>query len=260
MSDSLRRNTVQIKRLMPRYKITIEYLGTDLAGWQRQPHALSAQELIETAINKFSNEEVTLHAAGRTDAGVHAIKQVAHFDLVKAPPAFAVMRGINHYLRPRLVAITACEVATEDFHARFSAKKRHYLYRISNREGEVVMDRGRVWHIYTPLNLEAMQEAAKYLVGNHDFTSFRATGCQSKSPVKTLDKLEITKVGDEIHFSLTATSFLHHMVRNIVGTLSLVGRGKWQPDDVKVALTGAKREAAGPTAPACGLYFVKVDY
>lgn len=245
---------------MPRYKITIEYLGTGLAGWQRQPHALSVQELIETAISKFSNEVVALHAAGRTDAGVHALGQVAHFDLSKEPAVFAVMRGINHFLRPHFVAVTACEVANEDFHARFSAKKRHYLYRINNRHGEVAIDRGRAWHIYTPLNLEAMQEAAKYLVGNHDFTSFRATDCQAKSPIKTLDIVAVSRVGEEIHFILTATSFLHHMVRNIVGTLSLVGQGKWQPEEVELALMAAKREAAGPTAPAYGLYFVKVDY
>lgn len=245
---------------MPRYKIVIEYLGTGLAGWQRQPHALSVQELIEEAIYKFSNENVTLHAAGRTDAGVHALGQVAHFDLLKEPTAFQVMRSINHYLRPHFVAIVSCEVASEDFHARFSAKKRHYLYRINNSRGEIAIDRGRVWHIYDPLNISAMQQAARYLVGLHNFTSFRATDCQAQSPLKTLDRLEITKAGDEVHFSLTAQSFLHHMVRNIVGTLALVGRGKWRPEDIEIALAAAKREAAGPTAPSDGLYFVKVDY
>lgn len=245
---------------MPRYKIVIEYLGTGLAGWQRQPHALSVQELIEEAIYKFSNENVTLHAAGRTDAGVHALGQVAHFDLLKEPTAFQVMRSINHYLRPHFVAIVSCEVASEDFHARFSAKKRHYLYRINNTRGEIAIDRGRVWHIYDPLNISAMQQAARYLVGLHNFTSFRATDCQAQSPLKTLDRLEITKAGDEVHFSLTAQSFLHHMVRNIVGTLALVGRGKWRPEDIEIALAAAKREAAGPTAPSDGLYFVKVDY
>lgn len=245
---------------MPRYKIVIEYLGTGLAGWQRQPHALSVQELIEEAIYKFSNENVTLHAAGRTDAGVHALGQVAHFDLLKEPTAFQVMRSINHYLRPHFVAIVSCEVASEDFHARFSAKKRHYLYRINNSRGEIAIDRGRVWHIYDPLNISAMQQAARYLVGLHNFTSFRATDCQAQSPLKTLDRLEIIKAGDEVHFSLTAQSFLHHMVRNIVGTLALVGRGKWRPEDIEIALAAAKREAAGPTAPSDGLYFVKVDY
>lgn len=245
---------------MPRYKITIEYFGTNLGGWQKQAHSPSVQELIETSIYKFSNEEVTLHAAGRTDAGVHAFGQVAHFDLVKSPLAFTVMQAVNNYLRPYLIVITSCEVVHEDFHARFSAKKRHYLYRIGNRGSEIAIERGRIWNIYRPLDLEAMQKGAGYLIGNHDFTSFRATGCQSKSPIKTLDKLEINKVGDEIHFNLTAASFLHHMVRNIVGTLSLVGQGKWRPNDIKIALSKLKREAAGPTAPACGLYFVKVDY
>lgn len=245
---------------MPRYKIIIEYLGKGLVGWQRQPCSPTVQALIEEAIYKFSNESVTLHAAGRTDAGVHALGQVAHFDLTKELAEFKVTRGISHFLRPHHIAIVSCERVSEDFHARFSAKKRHYLYRINNRDGAVAIDRDRVWHIFTPLNLSLMQEAAMHLIGQHNFTSFRAAECQAESPIKTLDSLEISKRGDEIHFNLTATSFLHHMVRNIVGTLVLVGKGKWQPDDVKKALNALKREAAGPTAPSSGLYFVKVDY
>lgn len=217
---------------MPRYKITIEYLGTGLAGWQKQLNYPSIQGLLEAAINKFSNEEVNVHAAGRTDAGVHALGQVAHFDLIKSPALFSLMQGINFFLRPNLVAITSCELVSEDFHARFSAKKRHYLYQISNRPGKVVINHERVWWIDAPLNLSAMKIAAQHLIGHHDFSSFRASSCQSQSPVKTLDKIEIKRAGDEIYFRFSATSFLHHMIRNIVGTLVLVGQSKWQPDDV----------------------------
>jgi len=245
---------------MPRYKITIEYLGTNLCGWQRQDNAISVQELLEKAIGSFSGESPTVHAAGRTDAGVHALAQVAHFDLIKEYEVFAVTRAINHFLIPNLVAVTNCEMAPHDFHARFSAKARHYLYRINNRPGKVAIESDRAWWLYKPLDIAAMQKAAEHLVGMHDFSSFRASECQSISPVKTLDKIEIMRVGDEVHFSLSAKSFLHHMVRNIVGTLVMVGHGKWLPDDVLLALKAKKREAAGPTAPAYGLYFAKVDY
>jgi tRNA pseudouridine38-40 synthase len=245
---------------MPRYKITIEYLGTNLCGWQRQDNAPSVQELLEKSIYSFSGESPTLHAAGRTDAGVHALAQVAHFDLLKEYDVFATARAINHFLMPNLVAVTNCEMVSDDFHARFSAKSRHYLYRINNRPGKVAIDSDRAWWLYKPLDIKSMEQAAKYLVGKHDFSSFRASECQSASPIKTLDKIEITRVGDEVHFSVSAKSFLHHMVRNIVGTLVMVGHGKWQPDDVLLALKAKKREAAGPTAPAYGLYFTRVDY
>jgi len=245
---------------MPRYKITIEYLGTDLSGWQRQANAMSVQELIEEAIYSFSSERTTTHAAGRTDAGVHALAQIVHFDLEKEHEPYTVMRAINHFLQPHIIAIIDCETVTDDFHARFSAKARHYLYRINNRRGKVAIDQDRVWWIHDKLDVSAMQQAANYLIGQHDFSSFRASECQAKSPVKTLTSLNIVRRGEEIHFSVSAPSFLHHMVRNIVGTLVMVGQGKWRPEDVLHALKEKKREAAGPTAPAYGLYFVKVDY
>ncbi len=243
-----------------RYKITIEYLGTNLAGWQRQANALSIQEILEEAIFKFSGEKVTLYAAGRTDAGVHALAQVAHFDLLKFHAPYTVMQAINHFTKHHPVGVVACEQVSEDFHARFSARARHYRYRVINRSGKVVLDLDRAWWIRPTLNVKQMQEGAKYLLGNHDFTSFRATHCQAKSPIKTLSQLDIERVGAEINFYLSAPSFLHHMVRNIVGTLTLVGLGKWQANDVKLALEAKKREAAGITAPAGGLYFTKVDY
>ncbi len=245
---------------MPRYKITIEYLGTGLHGFQRQANGMSVQELIETAIYNFSKESPVLYGAGRTDAGVHATGLVAHFDLERTYQPADVARSINHFLRPHIVAIRDCEIVSEDFHARFSAKARHYLYRINNRSGEIALDRERVWWIREQLDIKAMQEGAAYLIGKHDFTSFRASLCQAASPVKTVTSITITQEDEEIHFNVSAPSFLHHMIRNIVGTLTLVGHGKWKPSDVKLALEAKKREVAGPTAPAHGLYFIGVDY
>ncbi len=243
-----------------RFKITVEYFGTGFIGWQRQNNGLSIQQVIEQAIYQFSGQEVTVFASGRTDAGVHAIGQVAHFELTKYYSSFQVIEAINHFLRPYLIAVVSCEEVGEDFHARFSAKARHYLYVIVNRPTKVVIDLGRVWWIKKPLNVKNMREGASYLIGNHDFSSFRTTSCQAKSPIKTLSKIDIIQEKDRINFYLSAPSFLHHMVRNIVGSLVLVGLNKWEPENIKIALDSKKRAAAGITAPAAGLYFLKVDY
>ena len=244
-----------------RYKITIEYLGTGLSGWQRQSKSLSVQQILEDAIFKFSNESTVLYAAGRTDAGVHALGQVAHFDLEKYYDAYRVMEAINYFVRPHKVGVIDCVSVDTDFHARFSAIARHYVYRIINRAGSLVIDKDRAWLIRKlGIDVKQMQEAASYLIGNHDFTSFRSTSCQAKSPIKTLSQLSIEKKGEEIRFYLSAPSFLHHMVRNIVGSLILVGVNKWEPYDIKRALDAKCRTAAGVKAPACGLYFAKVDY
>lgn len=243
-----------------RYKLTIEYLGTGLAGWQRQENAMSVQQLIEDAIYQFSQERVILHAAGRTDAGVHAIAQVAHFDITKYYRCKDIIRSLNHFLRSTFVRIINCEEVDNNFHARFSARERQYLYRIINRPAELGIDLNRAWWIRELLSIENMQKGAAYLIGKHDFTSFRASSCQSESPVKTLTDIRIVKSDEEIKIYVCAPSFLHHMVRNIVGTLSFVGLNKWQPDDIKTALDAKDRKAAGLTAPACGLYFLKVVY
>lgn len=243
-----------------RYKITIEYLGTNFAGWQRQDNIMSIQQMLEDVIYKFSNEKVTVHGAGRTDSGVHAIGQVAHFDLQKYMTPYKVMQAINHFVRSHNIGITECETVDDNFHARFSARGRHYIYRIINRPGQVIIDHNRAWWIKQPLNVEEMRGGASYLIGNHDFSSFRSKDCQAKSPIKTLSELIITKEKDEIRLYFSAPSFLHNMVRNIVGSLVLVGRNVWEKEEIKKALEACKREAAGVKAPACGLYFLKVDY
>ncbi len=243
-----------------RYKITIEYLGTGFAGWQRQANITSIQQILEESVYKFTGENVTLHAAGRTDAGVHAIGQVAHFDLTKLIPTYKVMQAINHFVRTHNIGITKCEIVDENFHARFSAIARHYVYRIINRTGQVIIDLNRAWWIKQPMNINSMRKSAAYLIGYHDFSSFRSKDCQAKSPIKTLTNLIITQENDEIRLYFSAPSFLHNMVRNIVGSLVLVGRNIWQEEDIKRALEAKNREAAGIKAPACGLYFLKVDY
>ena len=243
-----------------RYKILMEYLGTGLVGWQRQDDGISVQAALEDAILKFSGENVQVYAAGRTDAGVHALGQVCHFDLAKAWEPYVIISAVNHFLKLRHIVVLSCDEVTNDFHARFSAKMRHYVYRINNRTVNVAVDRNRVWWVNAPLDVDLMREAAQYLIGEQDFTSFRASACQAKSPIKTLKKLEIERHEDEILLYFSAQSFLHHMVRNIVGTLVLVGCGKWKPHDVKTALDMRKRSAAGMTASAHGLYFLRVDY
>ncbi len=248
-----------------RWKVVIEYNGRAFCGWQKQYDAISVQSALEEAIFKMSGERVDTVAAGRTDSGVHALAQVAHFDLEKEMDPERVMRAINHHIKPNPVAILSAEPVESDFHARFSAKKRSYIYRILCRPAEPILDDNRVWWVRHNLDVDAMQKAADILVGHHDFTSFRTVICQSKSPVKTIDLIHFTKKelrtgGYEIEMFIKARSFLHHQVRNIIGTLKLVGEGKWSAEDVRIALEAKDRSAAGPTAPSDGLYFFEVDY
>jgi tRNA pseudouridine38-40 synthase len=245
---------------MPRYKLTIEYDGTPFVGWQVQDNGASVAGEIENAIEKFAGERAALYGAGRTDAGVHALAQVAHVDLAKEWETDTVRDAINAQLRPHPVAVLAAERVADDFHARFSATKRHYLYRIINRRADLALERDRAWKIARPMDAEAMHKAAQHLVGNHDFTTFRSTECQAKSPVKTLDQLDVTRAGDEIRISVSARSFLHNQVRSMVGSLAQVGEGRWSAEDLKKALDSKDRTACGPVAPACGLYLVRVDY
>ncbi len=243
---------------MPRYKLLLEYHGGSFVGWQRQDSGPSVQAALEDAVAKFTGESVTIHGAGRTDAGVHALGQVAHFDLSKTWPPATIRNAINFHVKPHPIAVLAAEAAEDRFHARISAKGRAYLYRILNRRAPAAVDRGRVWHVTKPLDVSAMHEAAQVLVGRHDFTTFRASLCQAKSPIKTLDLLIVERLGDEIRVSARARSFLHHQVRNIVGTLGLVGQRKWNSDDVAAALAARDRTRGGPTAPPDGLYLTEV--
>jgi tRNA pseudouridine38-40 synthase len=245
---------------MPRYRLTLEYDGGPFAGWQRQEGQPSVQAAIEEAIFKLSAERVTVSGAGRTDAGVHARGQVAHFDLVKEFPPETVRDAVNAHLRPAPISVVDAAVAAADFHARFSAIGRHYEYRILNRRAPPALDLGHVWHVMHALDAEAMHRAAQVLVGNHDFTTFRSTMCQAKSPVKTLDRLDVARHGNEIVIYASARSFLHHQVRSIAGTLKLVGEGKWNAKDVARALEARDRSACGPVAPPEGLTLIKVDY
>jgi tRNA pseudouridine38-40 synthase len=243
-----------------RYRLTIEYDGGPFVGWQRQAEGASVQAALETAIEKLSGERVTVTGAGRTDAGVHALGQVAHFDLEKTFDAGKVRDALNHYLRPDPVSVLDAAVADGEFHARFSATARHYLFRILNRRSPPALEHGRVWHVSHALDSDAMQAAAQFLVGQHDFTTFRAGECQAASPVKTLDRLTVSRRADEIHIEASARSFLHHQIRSFAGTLKLVGEGKWQPRDVKAALEAHDRARCGPVSPPDGLYLVRVDY
>ena len=245
---------------MPRYKLTIEYDGRGLVGWQRQARGISVQEILETAIQRFCGKRLTVHGAGRTDAGVHALAQVAHVDLPREKPPEVIRNALNQHAKPNAVAVLAAERVADTFDARRSARGRVYRYRILNRRPPPALERGRVWHIGPTLDVAAMQAAARLLLGKHDFTTFRDTLCQAKSPVKTLDALDVARAGDEIWIEARARSFLHHQVRNLVGTLKLVGAGKWKPADVKRALDARDRRAGGPTAPADGLYLVAVLY
>jgi len=245
---------------MPRYKITIEYDGTPFSGWQIQANGPSIQAELARAIEGLTGQSIIPRGAGRTDAGVHARGQVAHFDLIRDYPPETVRDALNFHLRPSPVAIVDCEVVDESFDARFSAKARHYLYRICNRRAPLVLDRNRAWQIGLPLNTAAMQEAAQFLLGRHNFTTFRSAQCQAKSALRTLDSLDITRDGDNIIITTSARSFLHHQVRSIAGSLKLVGEGRWQPADLRRVLEERNRAACGPVAPACGLYFMKVVY
>jgi tRNA pseudouridine38-40 synthase len=264
---------------MPRYKITIEYDGTPFAGWQIQANAPSIQGELARAVEALSGTYVVPRGAGRTDAGVHARGQVAHFDLERAYPAKTMRDALNFHLRPAPIAILDCEIVDESFDARFSAKARHYLYRIVNsfdarfsakarhylyrivnRRARLALDRDRAWQVVVPLDAAAMHEAAQHLIGRHDFTTFRSSQCQGKSPLRTLDRLDVARDGEDIFIAASARSFLHHQVRSMAGSLKLVGEGKWRPEDMRRTLEARNRAACGPVAPACGLYFMKVDY
>ncbi|MGA9794924.1 MAG: tRNA pseudouridine(38-40) synthase TruA [Rhizomicrobium sp.] len=245
---------------MPRYRLTIEYDGTPFVGWQRQDNGASVQGALELAISKFSGELSVIAGAGRTDAGVHAMAQVAHFDLAKEFQPAKVRDALNHFLRPHPIAVIAAEIAAPDFHARFSATARRYFYRIMCRRAPPVLDANRVWHVVRDLDAEAMHASAQSLIGNHDFTTFRSSECQAKSPVKTLDQLDVRRAGDEIHVEACARSFLHNQVRSMVGSLKMVGEGKWQIADMAKALAAKDRAACGVVAPPEGLYLVNVDY
>ena len=245
---------------MPRYRLTLEYDGAPFVGWQRQDNGPSVQGALEDAIEKLSGERVTVTGSGRTDAGVHALGQVAHFDLVKEFEPGKVRDALNHYLRPNPVVVLDSNVADGEFHARFSAQARHYLFRILNRRSPPALETGKVWHVSPKLDAEAMHAAAQVLVGQHDFTTFRAAECQAQSPVKTLDRLDVSRRADEIHIEASARSFLHHQIRSFAGTLKLVGEGKWTARDVADALAAKDRARCGPVSPPDGLYLVRVDY
>jgi len=245
---------------VPRYKITIEYDGTPFSGWQWQDNVPSVQRTLTEAIASFTGETSMVQGAGRTDAGVHALGQVAHFDLTKDYETDTVRDALNAHLRPHPVAVLSAEKVAPEFDARRSAIRRHYLYRIANRRPDLTLDRLRAWRVPRRLDVEAMHAAAQRLVGKHDFTTFRSTECQAKSAEKTLDKLDVSRVGDEVHIVAVARSFLHNQVRSMVGTLVAVGDGKWTADDVSRALAARDRTACGQVAPPEGLYLVKVDY
>lgn len=245
---------------MTRFRLTIEYDGAGFVGWQRQANGLAVQQALEQAVAAFSGETVTVIAAGRTDAGVHALGQVVHVDLERPTAPFTLLKALNAHLRPQRVSVVVAAAVPADFHARFSARGRTYLYRILNRSAPPTLDSGRVWHVAKPLNVRAMQQGARFLIGRHDFTTFRSTHCQAASPVKTLAALTVKRQGDEVLIRAKARSFLHNQVRSMVGTLKRVGDGGWVPRDVATALAARDRAASGPVAPAHGLYLVEVAY
>jgi tRNA pseudouridine38-40 synthase len=245
---------------MPRFKLLIEYDGTPFVGWQAQDNGVSAQGAIAAAVTAFSGEAASVQGAGRTDAGVHALGQVAHVDLAKDWDTDTVRDALNFHLRPQPIAVLSAERVAEDFDARFSATKRHYLYRVVNRRADLALEANRAWRVGRRLDAEAMHSAAQRLVGRHDFTTFRAAECQAKSPVKTLDRLNVTRSGEELHVTAVARSFLHHQVRSMVGSLVHVGEGKWSNDDLAAALAARDRARCGQVAPPQGLYLVRVEY
>jgi tRNA pseudouridine38-40 synthase len=245
---------------MPRYKLTIEYDGTPFRGWQVQNGDLTVQGALEAAARALSGEDAQVHGAGRTDAGVHALGQVAHLDLTKPFRADQVRDALNAHLRPHPIGVLAAEIVDSSFEARFSAIKRHYRYRIINRRADLALDLDRAWRVPKPLDTVLMQEAARCLVGKHDFTTFRAVECQAKSPEKTLDELAVERDGDNVAVTTSARSFLQHQVRSMVGSLVWVGEGRWSPDDLCRALRARDRAACGTVAPPEGLYLVRVDY
>lgn len=245
---------------MPRYKLTIEYDGAPFAGWQRQDNAPSVQEELEKAAQKLDQSTVTVQGAGRTDSGVHALGQVAHIDLTKDLAEDKVRDALNYHLKPNPVAVLEAERVSDEFHARFSATQRHYLYRIIDRRVPLTLDRGQVWRVPRALDASAMHKAVQFLVGTHDFTTFRDAQCQAESPVKSIDKVAVARYGEEVQLTIEARSFLHRQVRSITGSLVEVGFGKWSPQDFKAALDAADRSRCGPVAPPDGLYLTAVDY
>jgi len=245
---------------MTRFALTLEFDGGPFMGLQRQDHGPSVQEAVERAVFDVTGETVTMHSAGRTDSGVHALAMVSHVDVAKALTPFRLMEALNARLRPAPIAVLACEAKAEDWHARFSCVGRRYLYRIRNRRAPLTLERGRAWHVARPLDAEAMHRAAQALVGRHDFTTFRSAHCQAKEPVKTLDRLDVRREGELVLIEAEARSFLHHQVRSMVGTLALVGLGQWREGQVAEALAAKDRAALGLNAPAEGLYFVEARY
>lgn len=245
---------------MTRFRLTIEYDGGPFMGWQRQPHGPSVQQAIEEAVTAITGEETLVYGAGRTDAGVHALAMTAHVDIAKPITPFRLGEAINAKLRPHPVAILACEPVADDWHARFDCIGRRYFYRIVNRRARLALETGRAWRIPQPLDEAAMHEAAQELVGRHDFTTFRSAHCQSASPVKTLDRLDVRREGEVVTIEADARSFLHHQVRSMVGCLALVGQGKWSTEDMRAALEAADRAQLGLNAPPDGLYFVEAVY
>jgi len=245
---------------MPRYKLVIEYDGAPFVGWQVQENGVSVQAALEASVAAFCGESVSVRGAGRTDAGVHALGQVAHLDLTREWDADTVRDAINAHLKPHPISVLSAEIVAATFDARFSALKRHYLYRIVNRRAPLALEAARAWRVARPLDTQAMNAAAQNLVGRHDFTTFRAAECQAKSPVKTLDRLDVERSGEHVRIHASARSFLHHQVRSMVGSLALVGEGKWSTDDLARALEACDRTACGPVAPPDGLYLVNVEY
>ena len=245
---------------MARYKLIIEYDGTPFCGWQRQAGLMSVQQALEEAIASFSGETVITQAAGRTDAGVHALGQVVTFELSTDRDPFRISEALNYHLKPRPIAVLRAERVADDFEARFSAKARHYEYRILNRRARPALEAGRVWHVPVELDAAIMHEAAQLILGKHDFTTFRAAECQAKSPVKTLDRLDVSRQLDLVVITTSARSFLHHQVRSMVGSLKLVGEGRWTPRDFRAALDARDRSRCGTLAPATGLYLTRVEY
>jgi tRNA pseudouridine38-40 synthase len=243
-----------------RFRLTVEYDGRPFMGWQRQGHGPSVQQAIEEATQAITGEAATVHGAGRTDAGVHALAMIAHLDILRQIAPFRLAEGLNARLRPHPIAILKAETVADDWHARFSCIGRHYLYRIINRRARLALEPGRAWRVAVPLDSDAMQKAAQILVGRHDFTTFRSAHCQSDSPVKTLDRLDVERDGELIRVRAAARSFLHHQVRSMVGCLQLVGRGKWSAGDLKAALEAKDRSALGYNAPPDGLYCERALY
>ncbi|MDZ4276063.1 MAG: tRNA pseudouridine(38-40) synthase TruA [Erythrobacter sp.] len=245
---------------MTRFALTLEFDGTPFNGLQRQSNGPSVQQAVEDALTRITGEHATLHSAGRTDAGVHALGMRSHVDLEKDITAFRLMGALNAHLRPDPIAVTACEIVPDDWHARFSCTGRRYLYRITNRRAPLALQRNRAWQVATPLDAHAMHAAAQVLVGRHDFTTFRSIHCQAADPVKTLDRLDVERVGDDVHIHAAARSFLHHQVRSMVGCLKLVGTGTWDSARLAAALAARDRGALGLNAPPQGLYFVEAVY